>query len=185
MTRCSEPRDLIYGLLNIAKDTVETPDVIIPDYCNSIETLFWQTMSACLYAHDRIPCLKFCDTLATRLDLNLERVLECANEMLGSSPAKSSIQLVLCEAHPIWTPCLSVSRQRDSSAGKFKHTSCINTILPGKYRSPTPWHEISPPDVDFPYPGSNRYDLSSRLCKPVPAYTQLGLHMSTDTPQSK
>lgn len=85
MTRCSEPRDLIYGLLNIAKDTVETPDVIIPDYCNSIETLFWQTMSACLYAHDRIPCLQFCDTLAKRLDLNLERVLGCANEMLRSS----------------------------------------------------------------------------------------------------
>lgn len=79
------PEDDIYGLLNIAKDTVETPDVIIPDYCNSIETLFWQTMSACLYAHDRISCLQFCDTLAKRLDLNLERVLGCANEMLRSS----------------------------------------------------------------------------------------------------
>ena len=47
MSRCSDPRDLIYSLLNIAKDTNHSRSSIVADYSCSLETLFLQSMSCC------------------------------------------------------------------------------------------------------------------------------------------
>lgn len=92
MSRCSEPRDLIYGLLNIAKDTKENPGSIVVDYSSSLETLFLQSMTCCPLPetiYDGIPCLPFCDTLSTRLGVDLGRALACAKEILQSSPTSA------------------------------------------------------------------------------------------------
>lgn len=92
MSRCSEPRDLIYGLLNIAKDTKENPGSIVADYSCSLETLFLQSMSCCPLpqkVYDGIPCLQFCDTLSTRLGVDLGRALACAKEILQSCPTSA------------------------------------------------------------------------------------------------
>jgi hypothetical protein len=79
MSKCFEPRDLIYALLNIVKDTKDDPGSIVVDYSCSLETLFLQCMSCCaLLQYDGIPCLQFCDTLATRLGVDLGRALGCA-----------------------------------------------------------------------------------------------------------
>lgn len=86
MSRCSEPRDLVYALLNIAKDTMDSPDSIVPDYHSPLETLFLQTMSACSFVNDGILCLQFCDTLATRLGVDPEKIMTCANDIVQSSP---------------------------------------------------------------------------------------------------
>ena len=91
MSRCSEPRDLIYGLLNIAKDTKENTGSIVVDYSSSLETLFLQSMTWCPLptVYDGIPCLPFCDTLSTRLGVDLGRALACAKEILQSSPTSA------------------------------------------------------------------------------------------------
>lgn len=92
MSRCSEPRDLIYGLLNIAEDTKGNPGSIVPDYSSSLETLFLQSMSCCPLpqkVYDGISCLQFCDTLATRLGVDLGLALACAKEIIQSSPTSA------------------------------------------------------------------------------------------------
>lgn len=92
MSRCSEPRDLIYCLLNIATDTRTNADSIVVDYSCSLETLFLQSMSCCPLpqkVYDGIPCLQFCDTLSTRLGVDLERALACAKEIVQSSPTSA------------------------------------------------------------------------------------------------
>lgn len=92
MSKCSEPRDLIYGLLNIAMDTRANADSIVVDYSCSLETLFLQSMSCCPLpqkVYDGIPCLPFCDTLSTRLGVDLGRALACAKEILQSSPTSA------------------------------------------------------------------------------------------------
>lgn len=97
MSRCSEPRDLIYGLLNIIKDAKDYPTGIVTDYSCSLETLFLQSISCCpppQQYHD-IPCLQFCDTLSTRLGVDLELALACAKEIHQSSPT-SALAEKLC-----------------------------------------------------------------------------------------
>ena len=92
MSRCSEPRDLIYCLLNIATDTRTNADSIVVDYSCSLKTLFLQSMSCCPLpqkVYDGIPCLQFCDTLSTRLGVDLERALACAKEIVQSSPTSA------------------------------------------------------------------------------------------------
>jgi Heterokaryon incompatibility protein (HET) len=91
MSRCSDPRDLIYGLLNIAKDTKDNPSSIAADYSCSLETLFLQSMSCCSLPqmYDGISCLQFCDTLSTRLGVDLGRALACAKETLQFSPTSA------------------------------------------------------------------------------------------------
>ena len=91
MSRCSEPRDLIYGLLNIAKDTKDNLGSIVANYSCSLETLFLQSMSCCPLPqiYDGIPCLQFCDTLSTRLGVDLGRALACAKEILQFSPTSA------------------------------------------------------------------------------------------------
>jgi len=85
MTRCFDPRDLVYSLLNIAADTRDQDHGITVDYSSSIETLFVQTLAFCSapscitvfgQAGGRaIECLRFCDTLAARLGLDWNQVL--------------------------------------------------------------------------------------------------------------
>lgn len=91
MSRCSEPRDLIYSLLNIAKDTKDNSSSIVTDYSCSLETLFRQSMSCCPLpkVYDGISCLQFCDTLSIRLGVDLGRALACAKEILKSSPTSA------------------------------------------------------------------------------------------------
>lgn len=87
MSRCSEPRDLICGLLNIPKESEGNPG-IVADYSSSLEILFLQSMSCCSLpqkVYDGISCLQFCDTLATRLGVDLECALACAKEILQSN----------------------------------------------------------------------------------------------------
>jgi hypothetical protein len=97
-SKCSEPRDLIYGLLNI---TNESPDKILPDYNCSLETLFLQTMGACpQVGYDGIPCLLFCDSIATRLGLELEKVPACANNILQSSPLSNLAKQLASRSYP-------------------------------------------------------------------------------------
>jgi hypothetical protein len=95
MSRCSEPRDLIYGLLNVTKATSYNLDKISPDYNCSLERLFLQTMGSCPHVeYDGIPCLLFCDTLATRLELELAKVLDSANDIsLFVPPSELTTQL--------------------------------------------------------------------------------------------
>lgn len=102
MSRCSEPRDLIYGLLNIAKDTKENLGSIVVDYSSSLETLFLQSMTCCSLAqtgYDGIPCLPFCDTLSTRLGVDLGRTLACAKEILLSSPTSALAGKLVCRSY--------------------------------------------------------------------------------------
>ena len=92
MSRCSDPRDLFYSLLNIAKDTKDNPGSIVADYSCSLETLFLQSMSCCplpQIVYDGIPCLQFCDTLSTRLGVDLGRALALAKEILQFSPTSA------------------------------------------------------------------------------------------------
>jgi hypothetical protein len=94
ITRCFDPRDLVYSLLNIAADTRDQDHGIIVDYSSSIETLFIQTLAFCSalscvtvfgQAGGRaIECLRFCDTLATRLGAGLEPSIDFAEDALGT-----------------------------------------------------------------------------------------------------
>ncbi|PMD23285.1 hypothetical protein NA56DRAFT_644186 [Hyaloscypha hepaticicola] len=94
MTQCFDPRDLVYSLLNIAADTRDQDHGIIVDYSSSIETLFVQTLAFCSalscvtvfgQAGGRaIECLRFCDTLATRLGAGLEPSIDFAQDALGT-----------------------------------------------------------------------------------------------------
>ena len=93
MSKCSEPRDLIYALLNIAEDTKDSSASIVIDYSCSLETVFLQSMSFCTpVVYDGISCLQLCDTLATRLEVDLGRVLACAMEMLKTSSTSVLVQ---------------------------------------------------------------------------------------------
>jgi len=88
ITRCFDPRDLVYSLLNIAADTRDQDHGIIVDYSSSIETLFIQTLAFCSALSSvtvfgqaggrAIECLRFCDTLATRLGAGLESSIDFA-----------------------------------------------------------------------------------------------------------
>ena len=89
MSRCSDPRDLVYGLVNVAMDTKDRPSSIVVDYSSSLEKLFLQTMTCCSLSqtgYDGISCLQFCDTLSIRLEVDLGRAITCAKEILKSSP---------------------------------------------------------------------------------------------------
>lgn len=93
---------LIYGLLNIAKDTRDNPGSIVVDYSCSLETLFLQSMSCCTrpqIEYDGISCLQFCDTLATRLGVDLGRVLECAKKIIKSSPTSALAQKLVSRSY--------------------------------------------------------------------------------------
>ena len=92
MFACFEPQDLIYGLLNVATDTNDGPGSIVADYSCSLETLFFQTMSCCplpQIGYDAIPCLQFCDTLSTRLGVDIVRAIAHTKEILQSSPTSA------------------------------------------------------------------------------------------------
>ena len=89
MSRCSDPRDLVYGLLNVAMDTKDRPGSIVVDYSSSLEKLFLQSMTCCSLSqtgYDGISCLQFCDTLSIRLEVDLGRAIVCAKEILKSCP---------------------------------------------------------------------------------------------------
>ena len=89
MSRCSDPRDLIYGLVNVAMDTKDRPSSIVVDYSSSLENLFLQSMTCCSLSqtgYDGISCLQLCDTLSIRLEADLGRVIACAKEILKSRP---------------------------------------------------------------------------------------------------
>ncbi|MCJ1349464.1 hypothetical protein MMC31_007704 [Peltigera leucophlebia] len=111
MSRCSEPRELIYGLLNIAKDTKQNPGSIVADYSCSLETLFLQSVSCCPLpekVYDGIPCLQFCDTLSTRLGVDPGRALACAIEILQSSPTSALAEKMACRSSSRNSPGLVV-----------------------------------------------------------------------------
>ena len=89
MSRCSDPRDLVYGLLNVAMDTKDRPSSIVVDYSSSLENLFLQSMTCCSLSqtgYDGISCLQFCDTLSIRLEADLGRAIACAKEIINSNP---------------------------------------------------------------------------------------------------
>ncbi|KAJ3571808.1 hypothetical protein NPX13_g5255 [Xylaria arbuscula] len=90
MTYCFDPRDLVYSLLNFAEDTSGQDHGIVVDYSSTIEALFVQTLAFCsgqgcrslLSGQTAVECLRFCDTLATRLRAELEPSLDCAKDAL-------------------------------------------------------------------------------------------------------
>ena len=89
MPRCSDPRDLVYGLLNVAMDAKDRPSSVVVDYSSSLENLFLQSMTCCSLSqtgYDGISCLQFCDTLSIRLEADLGRAIACAKEIINSSP---------------------------------------------------------------------------------------------------
>jgi hypothetical protein len=100
MSRCSEPRDLIYSLLDIAKDTRDNPGSIVVDYTCSLESLFLQSMICCgLAEYDGIPCLQLCDTLSTRLGVDLVRGFECTVNFLPSDSKSAMVEKLILRSY--------------------------------------------------------------------------------------
>ncbi|GAP86975.1 putative heterokaryon incompatibility protein [Rosellinia necatrix] len=94
-TRCADPRDRVYSLLGFAEDTRggdggDAAHGIVVDYACPIEALFVQTLAFCsglscrslLSNQSAVECLRFCDTLATRLGAELEPSLRYAADAL-------------------------------------------------------------------------------------------------------
>jgi hypothetical protein len=82
-SRCSNPRDLVFSLLNIASDTRNQDHGIIVNYAHSVEAVFVHTLAFCSgltsvtvqggASGRAIGCLRFCDTLATRMGACLSK----------------------------------------------------------------------------------------------------------------
>ena len=102
MSRCSDPRDLVYGLLNVAMDTKDRPGSIVVDYSSSLEKLFLQSMTCCSLSqtgYDGISCLQLCDTLSIRLEVDLGRAVVCAKEILKSSPTSDLAENLISRSY--------------------------------------------------------------------------------------
>ncbi|KAI0401703.1 heterokaryon incompatibility protein-domain-containing protein [Xylaria palmicola] len=107
MTYCFDPRDLVYSLLNFASDTRGRAHGIAVDYACTIAALFVQTLAFCSGLSCRafvsgrlaIECLRFCDTLATRLGAELEPSLEYAEDMLRTLSSPVLVARLTCRSY--------------------------------------------------------------------------------------
>ena len=102
MSRSSDPRDLVYGLLNLAVDSKDRLSSIVVDYSSSLEKLFLQSMTCCSLSktgYDGISCLQLCDTLSVRLEVDLGRAIACAKEVMESSPTSDPVEKLASRAY--------------------------------------------------------------------------------------
>ncbi|KAI0454981.1 heterokaryon incompatibility protein-domain-containing protein [Xylaria acuta] len=107
MTYCFDPRDLVYSLLNFAEDTRDQNHGIIVDYSCTIEALFVQTLAFCsglscramVSGQTAVECLRFCDTLATRLGAELEPSIDCAEDALRARSNPVLVTRLTCQSY--------------------------------------------------------------------------------------
>ncbi|KAI0439965.1 heterokaryon incompatibility protein-domain-containing protein [Xylaria telfairii] len=107
MTYCFDPRDLVYSLLNFAEDTRNGDHGIVVDYSCTIEALFVQTLAFCsgigcramVSGQVAVECLRFCDTLATRLGAKLEPSIDYAEDTLWSGSIPGLTERLTCRSY--------------------------------------------------------------------------------------